>query len=403
MKDSANGSGGFIRRRWATISIFSLTVLVLSPFLVMYFIPAKYIVPAKYRERATELYTYRFAASKNRFAFLRQEGEGRRDLIVYSVTEKKITIYRPRSLNIWTLSPSASNDGEFFIGCSRGVTPDQFRAGQRVPTTLFQCRSESCSPLFEFEGSIESAIDLGNGEVIFIGAKPQITRRSFPPSSPEFVGYRNFDLYFRTGDGQIQRLTDWEAAMLQSASLGKGKILFSFYASFRSHTPQTPGFPTIKSNIWAAKITYEDGIPRLAFEGDRPFIEHGKNFDTEPYVSPDGRRTAFVSSSEYANKERRYDIVVVDNASKQELITIAPEAGSKLSLPVFVNDDVIRFMSFDGQRYSFREVSVSTKQEQLLGQATADDLAKAEVVYVEGSPADAPTRRASSSTQTLVQ
>lgn len=70
------------------------------------------------------------------------------------------------------------------------------------------------------------------------------------------------------------------------------------------------------------------------------------------------------------------------------MITVAPNQGTKLSLPVFVDNDLVRFMSFDGARYSFTEFSVSAKQQNVLGQVTPEDLAKAEVVYVEGAPAD---------------
>jgi hypothetical protein len=204
------------------------------------------------------------------------------------------------------------------------------------------------------------------------------------PHELRFVGYHTFDFYLRTADGRVQRITDWKA-FFGSASLGADRILFNFTPLPGSPTPQPPGYPR-RSNIWAAKLTFEDGTPHMEFDGDRPFIEHGKDYDTTPSISADGSSTAFLSSSEHsANKERRYDVAVVDNMSKGELFTVAPGEGTKLSLPVFVDNDHVRFMSFDGQRYSFREISVSAKQERVLGQVIPEELAKAEIVYVDES------------------
>lgn len=171
--------------------------------------------------------------------------------------------------------------------------------------------------MFQFEGSIANPIDLGDGRLIFIGAKPQIIQRSFPfypPFSPEFVGYRKSDFYFRTGD-RIERITEWEAG-LGPASLGNDRIVFNFMHNPVKQTSQLH-FPTVKSQIWAAKLTYDDATPHLAFESDFPFVELGKNFDTKPSISPDGRKTAFLSSSAYTSDNQwRYDVAVVDNATK---------------------------------------------------------------------------------------
>jgi hypothetical protein len=177
-------------------------------------------------------------------------------------------------------------------------------------------------------------------------------------------------------------------AFLRSASLGGDRIIFNFTPLPGKPTPQPPTYPR-SSDIWAAKISYEGGVPHLAFDGDRPFVEHGKHLNTKPSSSADGSKTAFLSSSAHTlDKRWRYDIAVLGNATKDELFTVVPEDGTKLSRPVFVDNDRVRFMSFDGQRYSFRELSVSAKQEKLLGQVTIEEISKAEVVYVEDAPAD---------------
>jgi hypothetical protein len=381
MMNPAKGGGLSIRRKWLRITFVVLLGFLATSLVVIHFIPNKS------SRWITELYTYRFAATRDRFAFLHYVSGDRRDLIAYDSTQNKLTIHRSKSLTIWTLSPNGSKQGAFLIGCSEGITPDQLRAGQKVKTTLFQCQNEKCSPVFDFDGSIDSLLDLGEGDMIFIGAKPQILQRTvpfFPAFSADFVGYRIFDFYFRTRDSRIKRITEWRA-VFGSASLGDDRILFNFSPLPGSPTPQPPPYPR-RSNIWAAHVTFEGGIPRLAFDGDRPFIEHGKDYDTKPSISPDASKTAFLSSSEHtASKGRRYDVAVVDNASKGELFTVAPEEGTQLSLPVFVDNDHVRFMSFDGQRYSFREISVSAKQEKLLGQVTPADILHAEVVYL-GDP-----------------
>lgn len=385
MYDPANRKAHSVRRKWPTIALVIVAVLIGASTITNHFLPKK---PSAW---VTELYRYRFAAGLSHFAFLHEVNGGRRDLVVYNSVRQKVAIYRAESsVNIWTLSSNTSKDGAFLIGCSGGITPDQLRAGHTVQTTLFRCQDEKCSPGFDFEGAIDSAVDLGNGELIFIGAKPQIIQRSFPfspPFSSDFVGYRGSDFYFRARDGRIQRITEWDSS-LGLASLGADLILFDSLPSPKSSTPHPPNYLRT-SEIWAAKVTYKDGIPHLALDGDRPFIEHGQHLDTKPSISPDGSKTAFLSSSGYTpNNEWRYDIAVVDNASKKELFTVIPEEGSKLSLPVFVDNDRVRFMSFDGAQYSFREISVSAKQEKLLGQVTPEELSHAEVVYLDNAPAD---------------
>jgi hypothetical protein len=340
-------------------------------------------IPNKPGRRITELYRDQFAANADRFAFLHVEGDKKADLVVYSSSELKLKIYRPRSGAIWSLSANGAKNGDLFISYWKPITPDQFRAGEQVKMKLLRCAIGGCATLFDFPGSIDSPLDFANGELIFIGAEPQITRRGWPVSYElPFVGFHTFDFYFRMADGRVQRITDWKA-FFSSASLGGERILFDFTPLPGSPTPQPPGYPR-RSDIWAAKVAFENGIPRLAFDGDRPFVEHGKEYDTKASISPDGTKTAFLSSSEYtASKGRRYDVAVVDNASKDELFTVAPEEGTQLSPPVFVDNDHVRFMSFDGHRYSFKEISVSAKQEKLLGQVTPADILEAEVVYLE--------------------
>jgi hypothetical protein len=346
-----------------------------TSLVVIHFIPNN---PSRWK---TELYTYQFAASAERFAFLDVEGTEKSDLVVYSPQERKLTIYRPQSAAIWSLSANPAKNGDFFVSYWRPITPDQFRSGEQVAMKLLRCRIGGCAAFFDFPGSINSAIDLGNDELIFIGATPQITRRGWP-GSREFVGFPSVDFHFRSREGHIERITNWKA-VFSSASLGRDRILFNFFPLPGSPTPQPPAYPRT-SDIWAAKITFDDDMPRLAFEGDLPFIAHGKHLDTKASIAPDGSKTAFLSSTGYtATNQWRYDVAVLDNVSKGELFTVVPDEGTKLSLPVFVDNDHVRFMSFDGQRYSFREISVSAKQEKLLGQVTPADILRAEVVYLE--------------------
>lgn len=308
MYNPANRKIRSVRRKWPAIAIGIVAVLIAAATIALYFIPNK---PGNW---VTELYTAEFAASSEGFAFLHVQANLKSELVVYSMPERKITIHRPQFATIWSLSANPAKNGNFLVSYWRPITPDRFRSGEQAPMKLLQCGIVRCTAFFEFAGSINSAIDLGNGELFFIGAKPHVTQRGWP-GSREFVGFPIREFYFRSRESRIVPITDWES-VLGSASLGGDRIVFNFYPSplLGKPIPHPPVYPRT-SDIWAARVTYKDGIPHVAFDGDRPFIAHGKNLDTKPSISPDGNRTAFLSSSGYtANKGWRYDVIVVDNA-----------------------------------------------------------------------------------------
>src|SRR3954447_13049913 len=118
-------------RRWRIV-----VFVIFVGFILLYWLLG-HLLPGPPNTRNTELYTYEFSATKDHFAFLHEGPDGQRDLIVYEASQKKMTVYRPRSRNIWTLAPNGSQHGGFLIGCSGGITPDQLRAGQTVTSTLF--------------------------------------------------------------------------------------------------------------------------------------------------------------------------------------------------------------------------------------------------------------------------
>jgi hypothetical protein len=160
MINPAKGGGLPIRRRWPRIVFVVLLGLPIAFLVGVQFIPNK---PGR---RITELYRDQFAANADRFAFLHVEGDKKADLVVYSSSEPKLKIYRPRSGTIWSLSANAAKNGDLFVSYWKPVTPDQFRAGEQVKMKLLRCGIGGCAAFFDFPGSINSPIDHGNGELI---------------------------------------------------------------------------------------------------------------------------------------------------------------------------------------------------------------------------------------------
>lgn len=363
---------GWLCRNRRTIGYIAMAISLMQPAAIVN------LAAAAERSKLADLYTVQFAASSESFAFLRESGGFTPDLVVYSLAQKKVTIYRSQRLKVWSLSPNASRDGGFFVIYWKQKTPEDIRSGKTPVMHLLRCANATCMAVFDFHGAIQSAIDLGNGKVLFVGGVPAIFHR---PLTPDFVSFEKFDFYYRNGPGSMDRLTNWEAARLGSASLGEGRLVFDFSATPGKPTPQ-PIYPLTKSSIWSAAFKSDGSEPQIKLEGDRPFIQYGRESDTQPSISPDGSKTAFNSSSEYIGKERRYDIVIVDNSSKREVFTIVPGTHTKFSYPVFVNDDLVRFMGFDGATYSFGQFSLSAKREEALGRIAVDDLAHAEIVDI---------------------
>src|SRR5689334_22142413 len=93
-----------VRPRWPIVVAALLLAFIAVPGLV------NRLAPTRPSRGITELYTYQFAASGERFAFLHVEGDRKADLVVFSVPEQKITIYRSQLLTIWSLSANPAKD-----------------------------------------------------------------------------------------------------------------------------------------------------------------------------------------------------------------------------------------------------------------------------------------------------
>ena len=339
------------------------------------------VFPYFFGPKRSELYTSNFAATARHYAFLYEvQRTGERIVVAYDTHNKALAAYEASSAFASPPWSSLLDDTVYIATAKKGLTPDKLTAGARLESTLYKCElvAARCSSVFQYDGSIGNVLDFPNGDLIFVSAKPQIHG---PPSRP-FVAYRNFDFYLRRADGAIERLTEWDAFVLTSVGLGRDKLVFQLNP--RWHLDNS------KSEIYAALLSPERRItgfvPLDAEPYAEPFIAYGKNKDVAPSVSPDGSKTAFESSSESRESRGwgegrpwRYDIVIVDNDAKKVLHTIVPEPEADLSWPKFIDDNRIRFMSSDGRHYKFREFDLSTGQETVVGEISAEDIRRAKI------------------------
>ena len=362
------------RRVRIVIGLLSWTLLV-SVIAALIFAGLFYfgVISHFFGPKRSELYTSNFTATARHYAFLYElKRTGEQIVVAYDTHDKVLAGYGVSSAFISPPWSSLLQDAVYIASAKKGLTPDKLRAGIQLENALYKCElvAVRCSKVFQNDdGSIGSIVDFPNGDLIFTSAKPVILGT---PQSKEFVRYRNFDFYLRRADGDIERLTEWDAAVLTSVGLGRDKLVFQLNPRW-----QTPAKP--KSQIYAALLSPERRITGLATEDPQPFIAYGKNVDIAPSISPDGSKTAFESSSESQGRGWRYDIVIIDNDSKKPLHTIVPEPETDLSRPKFVDETRIRFMSSDGRHYKFREFDLSTGKETVLGEVSAEDIQKAKI------------------------
>jgi hypothetical protein len=316
-----------------------------------------------------QLFTYNFSAGANYFAFMRQGGD-KQVLVIYDSSAKRLSAIRARSGNLWWLSAKASG-GALYVGQTDGITPDQLRAGGHLRATLYRCLAEnsSCASVFDFDQSIQNVLDLDNGDLLFISGKSEVMTRGLFPSR-EFVAPRKFDFFLRRNDGEIRRLTSWEASKLTSATVAHETLVFEMLPGQVVRRNGPP--PT--SDIYSIVLTKERQVIEVPTDGSPRFIAYGKHLDLYPFISPDGRKTALLSSSSYEGNQWRYDIVIVENSSKKALHTITPDPGTRLSRPVFVDADKIQYLSFDGTYYVFRQFDTAMGQETEVGRISLTQL-----------------------------
>jgi len=323
------------------------------------------------RNKEQTLYRYRFAANERGYMFLHAVDNDLRVLVTFDPETNQSYVEHLPHGHIWSVSAAPSNDA-FYIAYSDYVSVSEFKAGRRPISTLSTCSMApiACRPVFTFNRQIANPIDLGPDGILFVSGEPELRSDPFTPNDP-FVGLREFDFFWRDSAGNIHRLTEWKAASLVSASSGNGRVVFELHPRLgSSRSKRAPRLPT--SEIFSATFRMTEQGGSLEHDEAIPAIEVGKELDTKPYVSPDGSKVAILSASNSTEQRgRRYDVVIADIETKEILFVTKPEQGAAFSPPIFINNQTVRFMSYDGETYTFRQIDLAAKRETTLGHLQA--------------------------------
>lgn len=315
------------------------------------------------------------SANKTHYSFLHgKEGEAER-LVVYSPEDRSLEVYQSATGHLWPATLLIGN--AFLVTDAPQINPPFSAAG--LQSTLFRCGGDKpvCEPLLSSVEGIGSKFVLPDGALLY--AASPLQSRTDPRTKGQILAYRHFDLFLFRSGAEPRRLTDVGAVSLTSVSAGGDVIaLEMMQANKRSD-----------SHIYCAKVGKDFELTDFGGDTSKPCIGHGKNYNSKPSLSPDGKHIAFLSSSR-SSKEAGgwiYDIVVANLASKKPIAVIPPGANAAMSLsnPVSVDNDVVRFIERTGDRYVFKQFDIEKSETKNLGTLDVRDILSAPTLRI-GAP-----------------
>lgn len=236
-----------------------------------------------------------FTASASSVAFpIPLEGNG--DGIVVIDNDRSPKLISTAGYTHW--SPRFSPDGERMVFARMAAVSRE--------RELLSCEVSTwrCAILFRTPNPLTSAVDIGNGVVLF-----SMNARK----TDDLENSRRFDIFAIRKGGDPVRLTNYEAYEVHSLSVGGGKLVFG--ASGRNGFAPDPCPPTAyikcdRSEIFA--LDFDPSVPAVLGKGGllKPlFTVNG--YSVKPIASADGRRVASLNTNRQGNPYR-YNIAVAD-------------------------------------------------------------------------------------------
>ena len=197
------------------------------------------------------------------------------------------------------------------------------------------------------------------------------------PFSPDatFLGFRKYDFYLAATSTNIERLSNFEAYTLTSASVAGNTLVFQVFlnSDFRER------YGRHDSEIYRAELMTGIAGRQLVFYPEEPFLTYGDRLDLGPDIAPDGKHLVF-QSARSGKGGYIYDFVVAELPSKAVTNVIATSQkanANAVSRAVFSDNQTLNYMSLDQQSYQFWSRKIDSETTDLVAKLSFGDLQQA--------------------------
>lgn len=324
-----------------------------------------------------------FHAFDSKVAFLHWTSD-RQHVVVHDLATNATDVFASAGRPVTT--PRFAGPSSLLVPLAPNMNPPFSLDQVKRDGALYECElnRKTCRLILLFPGKIADPVLGKDGDVVFVGAEPQVAADPFAPDRP-FVSYRSHDIYVGAASRSPTRVTHESAPALFSVSYGGGIAAFDLY--------KASGKTRATSEIYCARV--DEALAPLDFQADieKPCLTVGRYVDRSPSISPDGNFLAFKSASDGGPKGKgwRYDIVVARRQTGEVVGRITPSGDATLTLsrPVFVSPTRIRFIELARDGYLVRSYDIGDGQARTDGRLSVESIEANNTIHVIDAPGPA--------------
>lgn len=320
-----------------------------------------------------QTYGYQFGASSKYYVFAHDVSPRSRVLVTFDSQKGKLQLLKHAS--DFLSSPKFYSENKMFASILPQLNTGRHSLQEEInsiESTLVSCELDAlrCTPIFNFNGSITDAIALQNDDILFVGGAPKVVADPFAPDRL-FVSYRDANFYVRTKANKTKQHTTVDAPQINSVSRSNETLVFEYHpkllrpSSEKKHT----------SKIYSAAVQSDTTELSVRINENEPFVTFGE-IDVKPSISPDGIHIAFRSVLGGRGSRWVYEIVLYDLRQRKLVAKISPEEEGEgpLSMPIFVSNEKVRYVSYKDGVYYLKEYSLMTERSTLSGKVHVSDI-----------------------------
>lgn len=316
------------------------------------------------------IYSASFDADDRYFSITFRVDGGKLGSLVYDSVEDKYYSIQSKDPSVLegvrSQKLSKSHKGSIYVTRFRAQRLRDVSPGHEAERELFLCHlaMESCTSVFSSRMNIGYPIEFEDGGLLFVGSQPH--HHPYHGDQDRFLGYLPHDFYYRSGQGEVHRLTEGNFHHLVSVSLAKNSLIFT----------GTGGYDQIVRKLDGKNLFLQSDILRFPFDpitrrvnlkerNVLPFFFGGSRLDTKPSVSSSSKYIAYLGGVNVEG-QRYYKVFVADLESQKVIFEAIPQEPQSFYGPVIIGPATVRYAEkYNGVIYFF-EADVESKTNKLI-------------------------------------
>ena len=318
------------------------------------------------------IYSASFDADDRYFSLTFRVGGGKLGSLVYDADTQQFYSIQSKipSVHFGVRSQKLSKlrPGQIYVTRYEAQLLKNVRPGGEAARKLYRCdlAVQSCTEVFSSKMNISYPIELGNGELLFVGSKPN--HHPYKKDENSFLGYTSHDFYYRTRNGSVHRLTEGDFYQLASVSLAKRALYFTGFGGYEQLVKKQGG----------SKLFWKSDILRLPFDASHhkvhvserdvlPYFYGGSEYDTKPAISDAANYFAYLGGTHIEGRSGYYYKLFVEELNTGDVVFEAmPRDNQSFYGPAIVGAHTVRFAeNYDGVLYFFEADLLSGQSKQV--------------------------------------